>query len=88
VLENGQPDFSRAVNGNPSINTQRAETQVQVADGVMTVIGGIIQSTDTNSTDSKPGLSSLPILSWLFKRTSTSSESQELMIFITPRIIR
>jgi len=88
VLENGQPDFSRAVNGNPSINTQRAETQVQVADGVMTVIGGIIQSTDTNATDSTPGLSSLPILNWLFKRTSTSSESQELMIFITPRIIR
>ena len=34
ILENGQPDFSRAVNGNPSINTQRAETSVQVADGV------------------------------------------------------
>jgi type IV pilus assembly protein PilQ len=88
ILENGQPDFSRAVNGNPSINTQRAETQVQVADGVMTVIGGIIQSTDTSSVDSTPGLSSLPILSWLFKRTDTRSESQELMIFITPRIIR
>ena len=88
TLENGIPDFSRAVNGNPSINTQRAETQVQVADGVMTVIGGIIQSTDTHNVDSTPGLSSLPILSWLFKRTDTRSESQELMIFITPRIIR
>jgi len=88
ILENGQPDFSRAVNGNPSINTQRAETQVQVADGVMTVIGGIIQSTDTNNVDSTPGLSSIPIFSWLFKRTDTRSESQELMIFITPRIIR
>ena len=44
TLENGTPDFSRAVNGNPSINTQRAETQVQVADGVTTVIGGILQT--------------------------------------------
>ena len=46
-LENGVPDFSRAVNGNPSINTQRAATKVQVADGVTTVIGGILSSTET-----------------------------------------
>ena len=88
TLENGQPDFSRAVNGNPSINTQRAETQVQVADGVMTVIGGILQSTETNNEDRTPGLHSVPLLGWLFKRTDTRNESQELLIFITPRIIR
>ena len=88
ILENGQPDFSRSVNGNPSINTQRAETQVQVADGVMTVIGGILQSTETNSEDRTPGLHSIPLLGWLFKRTNTSNETQELLIFITPRIIR
>jgi type IV pilus assembly protein PilQ len=88
ILENGQPDFSRSVNGNPSINTQRAETQVQVADGVMTVIGGILQSTETNSEDRTPGLHNIPLLGWLFKRTNTSNETQELLIFITPRIIR
>ena len=88
ILENGQPDFSRAVNGNPSINTQRAETSVQVADGVRTVIGGILQTTETNSVDKTPGISNIPLLGWLFKRTDSRNESQELVIFITPRIIR
>jgi type IV pilus assembly protein PilQ len=88
VLENGQPDFSRAVNGNPSISTQRAETQVQVADGVTTAIGGILQSTQTDTIDKTPGVANIPLLGWLFKRTDTRNESQELLIFITPRIIR
>jgi type IV pilus assembly protein PilQ len=88
ILENGQPDFSRAVNGNPSINTQRAETSVQVADGVRTVIGGILQTSETNSVDKTPGVSNIPLLGWLFKRTDSRNESQELVIFITPRIIR
>ncbi|MEZ5316530.1 MAG: type IV pilus secretin PilQ [Vicinamibacterales bacterium] len=87
-LENGIPDFSRAVNGNPSINTQRAVTEVQVSDGVTTVIGGILQSQETSSSDKTPGVSNIPLLGWLFKREDNRSESQELMIFITPRIIR
>jgi type IV pilus assembly protein PilQ len=88
ILENGQPDFSRAVNGNPSINTQRAETSVQVPDGVTTAIGGILQTSETNNLDKTPGMSRIPLLGWLFKRTDTRNESQELLIFITPRIIR
>jgi type IV pilus assembly protein PilQ len=87
-LENATPDFSRAVNGNPSINTQRAETQVQVGDGVTTVIGGILQSSETFRVDRTPGVSRLPLLGWLFRRSDTRQESQELLIFITPRIIR
>ncbi len=88
TLENGIPDFSRAVNGNPSINTQRAETQVQVSDGVTTAIGGILQTTETSAVDKTPGVSKIPLLGWLFKRTDSRNESQELVIFITPRIIR
>ena len=86
-LENGQPDFSRAVNGNPSINTQNAKTQVQVADGITTVIGGIVQSTETTAKDSVPGVSKLPLLGWLFRHDANSSSNQELLIFITPRIL-
>jgi type IV pilus assembly protein PilQ len=88
VLENGTPDFSRAVNGNPSINTQRADTQVQVRDGTTTVIGGITQSTESALHDSTPGASRIPLLGWLFKRSDTRTETRELLIFITPRIIR
>jgi len=87
-LENATPDFSRAVNGNPSINTQRAETEVQVGDGVTTVIGGILQENETTSVDGTPGLGRLPLLGWLFRRTDTRRENQELLIFITPRVIR
>lgn len=87
-LENAQPDFSRAVFGNPSIATQRALTQVQVADGVTTVIGGILQQTDTQLNDQTPGLHKIPLLGWLFKRTDTKTEQNELMISLTPRIIR
>ncbi|HVQ48892.1 MAG TPA: hypothetical protein VMS92_02500, partial [Mycobacterium sp.] len=61
---------------------------VQVADGIRTVIGGILQTTETNSVDKTPGISNIPLLGWLFKRTNSSNDSQELVIFITPRIIR
>jgi type IV pilus assembly protein PilQ len=88
VLENALPDFSRAVNGNPSINTQRADTQVQVTDGTTTVIGGIVKTQETTTDDRTPGVSNIPLLGWLFKRSDNRSESQELLIFITPRIIR
>jgi type IV pilus assembly protein PilQ len=88
ALENGFPDFSRAVNGNPSINTQKASTQVQVPDGVTTVIGGIEQTRSSTSNDRTPGVSKIPLLGWLFKRESETSENQELLVFITPRIIR
>jgi type IV pilus assembly protein PilQ len=88
LLENAFPDFSRDVNGNPSINTQRAETHVQVADGVTTVIGGIMQTRESSSSDRTPGLGRLPLLGWLFRREANSAESQELLVFLTPRIIR
>jgi type IV pilus assembly protein PilQ len=87
-LENGIPDFSRAVNGNPSINTQKAFTEVMVPDGVTTVIGGILNTRESSATDRTPGMSRLPLLGWLFKREDERFESQELMIFITPRILR
>ena len=87
-LSNDFPDFSRAVNGNPSINTQRANTEVQVADGVTTVIGGIVQTKEQTKNDQTPGVGNLPLLGWLFRRNEASAESQELLIFITPRIIR
>jgi type IV pilus assembly protein PilQ len=87
-LENASPDFSRAVNGIPPINTQSARTQVLVSDGQTTVIGGINTSTEQTSTDRTPGLGSLPILRWLFKRDTVDEENRELLIFITPRIIK
>jgi len=88
ALANGFPDFTRAVNGNPSIRTQRATTVVQVPDGTTTVIGGVLASREAQSTDSTPGVAKIPLLGWLFQRNNSANESQELLIFITPRIIR
>ncbi|MGH9200954.1 MAG: type IV pilus secretin PilQ, partial [Vicinamibacterales bacterium] len=88
VVENATPDFSRQVNGIPPINTQRANTQVQVTDGATTVIGGIFVSSEQASTDRTPGLHRIPLLGWLFKRDQVQDESRELLIFITPRILR
>jgi type IV pilus assembly protein PilQ len=87
-VENASPDFSRAVNNLPPINTQRAITQVLVSDGQTTVIGGIYVSQEQAQTDRTPGLGRIPLLKWLFKRDSVNDQSTELLIFITPRIIK
>jgi type IV pilus assembly protein PilQ len=88
ALENAQPDFSRSINGIPPINTQRANTQVRVNDGQTTVIGGIFVSQDQANTDKTPGLGSVPLIKWLFKREDIRNQSTELLIFITPRITK
>jgi type IV pilus assembly protein PilQ len=88
TVENASPDFSRSVNNIPPIDTQRALTQVLVSDGETTVIGGIFVSREQTSQDRTPGLHRIPLLGWLFRRDGISDESRELLIFITPKIIR
>jgi type IV pilus assembly protein PilQ len=88
TMENSAPDFSRAINGIPPIDTQRALTQVLVSSGETTVIGGIYVSREQTSQDRTPGLNRVPLLGWLFKRNEFTDESRELLIFITPKILR
>jgi type IV pilus assembly protein PilQ len=87
-LENSEPDFARAVNGIPPINTQSALTTVLVKDGETTVIGGIYLSRESQASRRTPGLSRVPLLKWLFKRDEMEDVSTELLIFITPRIVQ
>jgi type IV pilus assembly protein PilQ len=87
-LENASPDFTRQVNGVPPINTQRALTTVLVNDGQTTVIGGIYVSQEQAQTDRTPGLGTVPLLKWLFKRDTINDQNTELLVFITPRIIK
>ena len=88
TIENANADFSRQVNGIPPIDTQRANTQVQVNDGATTIIGGIFVSREQNSNERTPLMHRIPLLGWLFKRDTTTDESRELLIFITPRILK
>src|SRR5262249_41493646 len=87
-LENGQADFTKAVNGIPPINTQSANTSVLVNDGQKTVIGGIYLSSEQDQTDRSSGLGRIPMSNWLFKLDSAIDNSTELLIFITPRITK
>jgi type IV pilus assembly protein PilQ len=88
TLENSSPDFSRAITGIPPINTQRAMTTLLVSDGQTSVIGGIYVNARDMAHDRTPGLYKIPILGWLFQRKEITEESRELLIFITPRIIK
>lgn len=87
-VENASPDFTRSVNGIPPIDTQRALTQVLVNNGETTVIGGIYVSREQTQQGRTPGLYRIPLLGWLFQRNELTDESRELLIFITPRIMR
>jgi len=88
VVENTQIDTGiPRVQGVPALDTQAAETKVTVADGGTVVIGGIIVSTQRTDISQVPVVGSLPLIGHLFKRTNVSTSSQELLFFLTPRII-
>ena len=87
-VENTTPDFGRTVQGNPTLITQQATTQVLVTDGGTVVIGGVIQTQNSVNIAQVPVLGNIPALGNLFKRRSVSTSNQELIFFITPRIIQ
>ena len=88
LVENTQIDAGiPRVSGIPALNTESAETKVTVADGGTVVIGGIIISAQRTDIQQVPLVGSLPLIGHLFKRTNVSTTSQELMFFLTPRII-
>ena len=87
-VENTTPDFGRQVQGNPTLITQQATTQVLVTDGGTVVIGGVIQTQNNVNVSQVPLLGNIPALGNLFKRRTVSTNNQELIFFITPRIIQ
>ncbi|GAC1454143.1 MAG: type IV pilus secretin PilQ family protein [Steroidobacteraceae bacterium] len=72
----------------PSIDTRQIATQVLVNDGQTVVLGGILQTTQREDDTKVPYLGDIPILGHLFKSTSHQDNKDELMIFITPKILR
>ena len=88
LVENTQIDTGiPRVQGIPALDTESAETKVTVADGGTVVIGGIIISSQRVDIFQVPIVGSLPLIGHLFKRTSVTTQSQELLFFLTPRII-
>lgn len=87
-VENNTPDFVNRVGDVPPINTQRAQTKVLINDGGTAVIGGIFSVNEGTSETGVPWFRKIPVLGWLFKSRNITNENRELLIFITPKIIR
>lgn len=83
-----EADFSRTVLGNPTILTKNAETNVIQLNGQTIVIGGLNKETTTRSDTGVPYLQDIPGLGYLFKRKGSEDRLEDLLIFITPRILQ
>jgi type IV pilus assembly protein PilQ len=91
VAENNTVNFGLANqfnNGTPGINTQSAQSIVRLSDGGTTVMGGINIDTEGHTTTRTPGISRIPLFGELFKRRTTRRDFDEILFFITPRIVR
>jgi type IV pilus assembly protein PilQ len=89
--KNDAPDYATksAQNlDNPPINKSEFSSTVIVRDGDTIVVGGIRKSTDSKQENGVPGLKDVPILGWLFKQEDILKEQKELLIFITPRVVK
>jgi len=88
VVENTQVDNGiPRILGIPALDTQSAQTKVLINDGGTVVIGGVMVNQQQTNTFEVPLVGSVPIIGHLFKRTSVSVSSQELLFFLTPRLL-
>ncbi len=81
-------DLGSVINDQQSFTTKEADTKLIVDDGNTIVIGGIIKTTKSSGETGVPLLSKIPFIGWLFKSTDKEATKEELLIFITPRIVR
>ena len=88
IVNKDEPDFSRTVGNNPTILTKKAETKVIQNDGQTIVIGGLSKESSSRSDTGTPFLEDIPGLGYLFKRKSSADQMEELLIFITPHILK
>lgn len=72
----------------PTIDKREATTEVLLRDGETTVLGGIFEEAKTDGTDGIPWFNRIPFLGWLFKRETISTQQTELLIFVTPTILK
>jgi type IV pilus secretin PilQ/predicted competence protein len=88
-ITNNQPNQAvTSAAGQPSINTREASTAMLVRDGDTVIIGGLYRRVLSSNRSGVPGISQVPVLGWLFRNTAEADNNEELLVFITPRIIR
>jgi type IV pilus secretin PilQ/predicted competence protein len=86
-VENSTPDFSRQVQSIPTVNTQQTKTTVLVNNGGTVVVGGVLIDNEQVNIRQVPGIGSLPVIGNLFKNRSVNKQTQELIFFISPKIL-
>jgi type IV pilus assembly protein PilQ len=82
------PLVSGVVGAAPTINTRNAETEVLIRDGDTLVVGGLIDDQTTEAASKVPLLGDIPVLGTFFRRSNNEKRRTELLVFLTPRIIR
>ena len=85
---NDSPDYQNEVQGNPPIKKSEVESKVVISDGDTVVIGGIMATQEDKSVSGWPWLQKIPVLGWLFKTENTDTHKKQLLIFVTPRILK
>jgi type IV pilus assembly protein PilQ len=86
-ISKDSPEFTAGTSV-PSINTREIETNVHVMDGETIVLGGVFEGEQNNTTNKVPFFADLPGIGFLFKRTFNQDDKRELLIFVTPKIIK
>jgi type IV pilus assembly protein PilQ len=87
-VSNNEPDFANTTAAGPPIKKKEATTDILMKDGDTTVIGGILINKKGNQVQGIPWFSKIPIIGWLFKTSTTTDETDELLVFLTPRIVK
>ena len=89
IISKNEPNYTLQKKDQPPPLTKReVETTVQVMDGETVVLGGVFENSKTSIINLVPFLGELPVIGFLFKRTITTDDKKELLIFITPKIIK
>ncbi|MCB1877055.1 MAG: type IV pilus secretin PilQ [Chromatiales bacterium] len=87
-LNKDEADFARSVNGTPPLNTRQLDTTVLVDNGDTIILGGVYEQTKSQSQEQVPFFGDLPLIGNLFKQRAHQDRKQELLIFITPKILK
>jgi type IV pilus assembly protein PilQ len=87
-ISKDNPDFSRQFNGVPPVDTRAIETSVLVNNGETIALGGIFERTQTTNNERIPFFGDLPYVGFLFKQEQKQDQRRELLIFVTPKILK
>ena len=88
LVKKDNPDFTRAVLGVPPVDTRELKTSVLVDNGETVVLGGVFERTKSKNVGRVPFFGDLPYVGWAFKQEQIQDENSELLIFLTPKILK